>query len=194
MNSQHFGYYHPQYSFFFNFYTLDPASRKPDINFKHLDHDYEVLTHDTATSCNANNDEESKDIVNILPTHNTSCGRYESRTGAVISPITSSPAKIPLSVCETHGLHENILAAHHRGTMVVGSIDTWAEANASEALMSSTPADVLLAESVKPSFGGDGIEPFTDLGNSTDSGLHMHAKYPVCAHQVILCSLTLNQT
>ena len=78
--------------------------------------------------------------------------------------------------------------------MVVGSIDTWAEANASEALMSSTPADVLLAESVKPSFGGDGIEPFTDLGNSTDSGLHMHAKYPVCAHQVILCSLTLNQT
>ncbi len=92
---------------------------------------------------------------------------------------------MPLSVCETNGLHENILAAHQIGTLVVGSVDTWAEANASEALMSSTPADALLGEGIKPSFG-DALQPFVDFRDSPDSGLQVHAKDSVCAHQVLL--------
>ena len=92
--------------------------------------------------------------------------------------------KVPLSACETHKLHENILAAHQRGTTVIGSVDMWTEANVS--LMSSTPADILLGDSVKPSFGDHVIQPFTDFGHSSDSGLPMNtAKDSRCVHQVM---------
>ena len=73
----------------------------------------------------------------------------------------------------------------------MGSIDgTWTEANASDLLLSSTPADGLLTENVKPSaFCGDTIQPVADFGNSTDSGIQIHAKDSVCPHQVQWCSV-----
>ena len=118
---------------------------------------------------------------------NTSCEGQDSRNGHVTSPTTNTRAKMALSACKARGLYENILAAHHKRTFVVGSVDTWAEGGTYEALMSSTPADGLLEEPVKPCFGVDAIQPFTAFGNSTDSALHANngARSSVCLHQVI---------
>lgn len=133
------------------------------------------------TSC-AN--EENRPAANLISSCHTSCGSRKSRTGPSPSPTRSSPVKIPLSACEARGLHDNILAAHRRSTLVIGSINTWAEANASEALMSSTPAD---AELGVPNLAAETIQPFTDLTNSTDSDLQIiRARDSVCTHQVML--------
>ena len=132
----------------------------------------------------------NKENTSAIPKHSTICENQEPCANTITSPTPSSPVKVPLNACETHRLHENILAAHQRGTMVIGSVDMWTDGNVTEALLSSTPADVLLGESVKPSFGSDVIQPFTDFGNSTDSGLQVHpAKESNCVHQVMVCGL-----
>jgi hypothetical protein len=158
--------------------TIEPANCKPDRNCKQHNEENEVIAHDAATTYT---NEENKDTLPTL--HNSSCANHESRARTSTCPKMNP--KVPLSVCETHGLHEVILAAHKGDTLVIGSTDAWTEASTSEALMSSTPADGLLCESIKPSFG-NAIQRFQDFGNSSDSGLQMHAKDPVCGHQVLL--------
>ncbi|XP_028412259.1 uncharacterized protein LOC114535076 [Dendronephthya gigantea] len=151
------------------------------------------------TPCNACTTENIKETVGKSSLVNTSCEDQEDQNGHLASPTTNTRAKAPFSACETRELHENILAAHHKRTFVIGSIDTWAEGNAYEALMSSTPADGLLEETVKPCFGEeDNIQQFTAFGNSNDSGLHTkdETRSTVCAHQSILhnsktCSETM---
>ena len=167
--------------YFTNCFSIESANCKPDRNYRQHAEENEVGAHDAATSYT------NEETIHTI--HNSSCRSHESRNSAC--PKINSPAKVPLSVCETHVLHENILAAHQGETLVIGSIDTWTEAPASEALLSSTPADALLCESVKPSFG-DAIQRLTDFGNSPDSGLLINAKDPVCAHQVLLSSLQLD--
>lgn len=115
------------------------------------------------STCNIHEDKTNTFAKNDFPATtqgqniNTSCS-------------SSNPSMMAERIDDESSCHEKIRVStkrSRRGTMIVGSVDTWTRGILSEAVMSSTPADFVLSE--KACYKCDTPVPLTNPEKCADS-------------------------